>query len=113
MCGIGHVKLLGMEGRPKREKAALCGCGLLENVADLAVQRCRRTRRDPSPSNERRRKAARSWVRVKIITPPYIRMAGAVKSAAPPNAAIKVGRPGERPEPPGMPVSRHEGLARP
>src|SRR5450759_3870432 len=46
----------------KREKAARCGCGLLENVADLMLQRCRRTRRDPSSSNERRRKVARSWV---------------------------------------------------
>src|SRR5260370_34293488 len=56
-----------MKSRPEREKAALCGCGLLENVADLSVQRCRRTRRDPSSSNERRRKAARSWVRFRFM----------------------------------------------
>src|SRR3954464_3867798 len=68
MCGIGHVKLLGMKSRRKREKAALCGCGLLENVAELLLQRCRRTRRDPSSSNERRRKVARSWVRLKIMS---------------------------------------------
>jgi hypothetical protein len=70
-----------MKRRPKRKKAARCGCGLLENVADLSVQRCRRTRRDPSSSNERRRKVARSWVRVDIMTRPYSRTDGAVKGA--------------------------------
>src|ERR1019366_4132552 len=45
----------------------------------LSVQLCRRTRRDPSSSNERRRKVARSWVRLSFMTPPYIERAGAVK----------------------------------
>src|ERR1700730_17912057 len=80
-----------MKSRPKREKAALCGCGLLENVADLVVQRCRRTRRDPSSSNERRRKVARSWVRVKIMPSPYSRMAGGVKGGSKPgDAAMEI-----------------------
>src|SRR5882757_5599940 len=56
-----------MKGWPKRKKAALCGCGLLENVADLVIQRCRRTRRDPSSSTERRRKMARRLVRFRIM----------------------------------------------
>src|SRR5438552_8870376 len=79
MCGIGHVKLPGMKSRRKREKAALCGCGLLENVADLVVQRCRRTRRDPSSSHERRRKLAQRLVRLRVTTPPYSRTAGGLK----------------------------------
>src|SRR3982074_771286 len=33
----------------------------------LSYQRCRRTRRDPSSSNERRRKVARSWVRLSVM----------------------------------------------
>src|SRR2546430_14809875 len=78
MCGIGHVKLLGMKSRRKREKAALCGCGLLENVADLSVQRCRRTRRDPSSSNERRRKVARRVVRLSFMIRRYNQSAGGV-----------------------------------
>src|SRR5258708_23234204 len=69
-----------LESRQKREKAALFGCGLLENVADLVVQRCRRTRRDPSSSNERRRQVARRWVRLKIMPSRYSRTAGDVKS---------------------------------
>src|SRR5882757_1533481 len=43
------------------------GCGLLENVAELVNQRCRRTRRNPSSSLERRRKAARRLVRFGIM----------------------------------------------
>src|SRR3954466_9918415 len=57
----------GWKGRPKRKKAALCGCGLLENVAELVNQRCRRTWRNPSSSQERRRKAARRLVRFDIM----------------------------------------------
>ena len=70
MRGDVHVELLsgfGMQSGPKRKKAALCGCGLLENVADLVLQLCRRTRRDPSSSTERRRKAARVLVRFRIM----------------------------------------------
>jgi hypothetical protein len=34
MGGNGHVKTpaVGWKSRPKRKKAALCGCGLLENL---------------------------------------------------------------------------------
>src|SRR4030081_4116066 len=83
MCRDVHVELLevGWKWGPKREKAALCGCGLLENVADLAVQRCRRTRREPSSSNERRRKVARRVVRVKFMIRPYSLTAADVKRA--------------------------------
>jgi hypothetical protein len=56
-----------MKRLAERKKAARCGCGLLENVADLAVQRCRRTRRDPSSSIERRRKLAGRLVRFRIM----------------------------------------------
>src|ERR1700736_1964661 len=68
------------------------GCGLLENVADLFIQRCRRTRRDPSSSNERRRKVARSWVRLNVMTRPYIATAGGVKRlwSKTGNAAVQV-----------------------
>src|ERR1700761_6319509 len=52
---------------PKRKKAALFGRGLLENQADLADQRRRRTWRSPSSSQERRRKAARRLVRFEIM----------------------------------------------
>jgi hypothetical protein len=55
------------KGGLKREKAALFGCGLLENLADLAVQRGRRTWRNPSSSQERRRQVARRLVRVNIM----------------------------------------------
>ena len=70
MGGVGHVELLcGFGGKcgPKRKKAALFGCGLLENVAELVNQRCRRTRRNPSSSLERRRKDARRLVRFRIM----------------------------------------------
>src|SRR5260370_14285325 len=83
-----------MKSRPEREKAARCGCGLLENVADLVVQRCRRTRRDPSSSNERRRKVARGWVRLNVMTPPYIRKASDVKSGW--SEVVSTSRPGKR-----------------
>src|ERR1700712_2668965 len=66
------------------------GCGLLENVADLAVQRCRRTRRDPSSSNKRRRKEARSWVRLSVMIRPYNRRPGAVKGSEAGYAAVQV-----------------------
>src|ERR1700738_18847 len=66
------------------------GCGLLENVSDLFIQRCRRTRRDPSSSNERRRKVARSWVRLSVMTSPYSAMAGDVKASEAGNAAVQV-----------------------
>src|SRR2546429_7290389 len=94
MCGIGHVKLLGMKSRAKREKAALCGCGLLENVADLSVQRCRRTRRDPSSSNERRRKVARRVVRLSFMIRRYNQSAGGVKGLKTPRRyrADRIGR---------------------
>src|SRR3954454_963780 len=81
---------VGVTRRPERKKAALCGCGLLENVADLAVQRCRRTRRDPSSSNERRRKVTRSWVRLSVMMRPYNRRPGAVKGSEAGDAAVKV-----------------------
>jgi hypothetical protein len=55
------------EGGLKRKKAALFGCGLLENLADLTVQRGRRTWRNPSSSQERRRQVARRLVRVNIM----------------------------------------------
>src|SRR5215212_11825597 len=42
-------------------------------------QRCRRTRRDPSSSNERRRKVARKVVRCSFMMPRYSRIAYAVK----------------------------------
>src|SRR6195952_5463664 len=66
------------------------GCGLLENVADLAVQRCRRTRRDRSSSNERRRKVARSLVRLSVMIRPYNRRPGAVKWSEAGDAAVQV-----------------------
>src|ERR1700710_2510670 len=80
---ISNLLRLDGEGVTKRKKAALCGCGLLENVAELSVQRCRRTRRDPSSSIERRRRAARRLVRFNNMTPPYRRMTDAVKTVQP------------------------------
>jgi hypothetical protein len=53
MQGGGHVELLlrGMEGRPKSKKAATSGVAAFsKNVADLSIQRRRRTWRDPSSS---------------------------------------------------------------
>src|SRR5437763_1657078 len=72
MSGGGHIESPGVERKmaPKRKKAARCGCGLLENLAELAVHRSRRTRRDPSSSIERRRKVARRLVRLNVITSP-------------------------------------------
>jgi hypothetical protein len=39
MWGDAHDKLLELnaDGLGEREKAALCGCGLLENLADLVI----------------------------------------------------------------------------
>jgi len=39
MWGDAHDKLLELNdvGLGEREKAALCGCGLLENLADLVI----------------------------------------------------------------------------
>jgi hypothetical protein len=59
------------------------GAAFSKTLLILSVQRCRRTRRDPSSSNERRRKVARSWVRLKIMPPPYNRMASDVKRTLP------------------------------
>src|SRR5260370_5609440 len=70
-----------MKKLTKREKAALFGCGLLENVADLVIQRCRRTRRDPSSSIERRRQVARSWVRLKFMVQAHTAEGQAMSSA--------------------------------
>jgi len=70
MGSLGHVDLLlglGEKSRPKSKKAAPFGCGLLENLADLDVQRCRRTWRAPASSLVRRRSAARRMVRFKIM----------------------------------------------
>src|ERR1700730_19131076 len=79
------------EGGPKRKKAALFGCGLLENVAELVNQRCRRTRRNPSSSTERRRKEARRLVRFWFIAQGHTAEGQAVSSvleAA--NAAVEI-----------------------
>src|SRR5690349_10426841 len=76
--------------RSKRKKAALCGCGLLENVADLVIQRCRRTRRDPSSSNERRRKMARSWVRWNFMRPHTTEQRAVSSLSEPGDAAVQV-----------------------
>src|SRR5258705_3624173 len=51
----------------KCKKAALCGCGLLENWLNSVLQRRRRTWRNPSSSRERRRMAWRRWVRELIM----------------------------------------------
>src|ERR1700712_5413160 len=59
-------------------------------LADLVLQRCRRTRRDPSSSNERRRKVARSWVRLSVMMRPYNRRPGAVKGSEAGDAAVQV-----------------------
>src|SRR5882757_6799330 len=56
------------------------GAAFSKTLLNLVVQRCRRTRRNPS-SQERRRKVARSWVRVNVMTRRYRRAAGLVKSA--------------------------------
>src|SRR4029078_10860402 len=80
-----------MQSGPKREKAALCGCGILENVADPVLQRCRRTRRDPSSSIERRRKVARASVRSGIMGQGHTADALAMSSASEPrDAAVQV-----------------------
>src|ERR1700733_3908792 len=64
-----------------REGRTFEGAAFSKTLLNLVVQRCRRTRRDPSSSIERRRKVARSWVRVNVMTRPYRRAAGLVKSA--------------------------------
>jgi hypothetical protein len=46
-----------------REGRTFKGAASSKTKADLVVQRCRRTRRDPSSSNERRRKVAQRMVR--------------------------------------------------
>src|SRR3982074_2785132 len=56
----------------------------------LSYQRCRRTRRDPSSSNERRRKVARSWVRLSVMMRPYNRRPGPVKGSEAGDAAVQV-----------------------
>jgi hypothetical protein len=71
-----------MKGDLNARRPHFCGCGLLENVADLVIQRCRRTRRDPSSSSERRRKVARSWVRVKIMRQAHTAERQAVSSVS-------------------------------
>src|SRR5258708_10296890 len=79
---VGHVETpaVGWEGGPKRKKAAPFGCGILENVAELVNQRCRRTRRNPSSSLERRRKAARRLVRFRIMVQAHTAEGQAVSS---------------------------------
>src|SRR5882757_5768853 len=54
---------LGVKAGRNAKRPHFLGCGLLENVAELVNQRCRRTRRNPSSSLERRRKDARRLVR--------------------------------------------------
>src|SRR5260370_14699421 len=82
MGGDVHVGLLRLgliKAGQNARRPHFLGCGLLENVADLVVQRCRRTRRDPSSSNERRRKVTQQMVRFSVMTWPYSRLAGDVK----------------------------------
>src|SRR3979490_2661724 len=66
VMSVSSAVLSEKAGRNARRPHFL-GCGLLENVADLVNQRCRRTRRNPSSSTERRRKAARRLVRFNIM----------------------------------------------
>src|SRR5260370_42446575 len=77
-CGTPAV---GIEKPAKTREGRTFGCGLLENVADLVVQRCRRTRRDPSSSIERRRQVARSWVRLKFMVQAHTAEGQAMSSA--------------------------------
>jgi hypothetical protein len=74
-------KLLRLEEKADKtqEGRTFEGAAFSKTLLILSFQRCRRTRRDPSSSNERRRKVARSWVRLKVMVRPYSRTAGDVK----------------------------------
>src|SRR5258708_15401059 len=59
VCGIGHVDLLlrGMKKPAKtREGRTFPGAAFSKTLLIYLVQLCRRTRREPSSSNARRRK---------------------------------------------------------
>jgi len=57
----------GKGGLKRKEGRTFRGAAFSKNLADLAVQRGRRTWRNPSSSQERRRQVVRRLVRVNIM----------------------------------------------